>query len=104
MLGAIGMLYDNLSAARNWVADPVSDRAINDVFRGFAVAMGSALIGFCALVTLHLRATLGPPGLRGLALAWGLLVGLMSLLRADGPWIEPSGYFRVFTECMSPGA
>ncbi len=34
----------------------------------------------------------------GLAAGWLLVLGLMSVLTAGGPWVEPTAYFRAFTE------
>jgi hypothetical protein len=39
----------------------------------------------------------------GLAAGWLLVLGLMSVLTAGGPWVEPAAYFRAFTECWLVG-
>jgi len=39
-----------------------------------------------------------------LVFGWFSLLGLMSVLsRTGGPWIEPTGFFRAFTECYAIG-
>jgi len=38
-----------------------------------------------------------------LAAGWLLVLALMTLLTANGPWIEPTAYFRAFTECWVLG-
>jgi fluoride ion exporter CrcB/FEX len=39
----------------------------------------------------------------GLAAGWLLILCLMCLLTANGPWIEPAAWFRAFTECWLLG-
>jgi hypothetical protein len=34
---------------------------------------------------------------------WFSLLGLMSVLSGSGPWIDPIGFFRAFTECYVIG-
>jgi len=38
-----------------------------------------------------------------LAAGWLPIVALMSLLTADGPWIDQTAFFRAFTECYVVG-
>ena len=40
----------------------------------------------------------GVAGASGLALGWLALLALMLLLTAGGPWVEPTSFFRAFTE------
>ncbi len=68
------------------------------VMRGFALLSALALVAFCALVVSRI-----PRGNKALAAAWLPILALMSILSAQGPWIEPIAFLRTFTECWVIG-
>jgi len=95
LLGAARMVWQCIAGTRSWASTP----AKNDVIRLIVLATAPAVLAFCVLVATRLRrAALG-----GLPLGWILTAVLMSLLTANGPWIEPEAYFRAFTECYVVG-
>jgi hypothetical protein len=94
------MLLDNLTGVRHWNPTPRYDWSI----RVAVVVTTSVLIGFCMLVGTRLRLTIARHSmLAPLIVSWALVAAEMSLLKATGPWIEPYGYFRAFTECYVIG-
>jgi len=44
-----------------------------------------------------------PTGTKALAAAWLPILALMSILSAEGPWVEPIAFLRTFTECWIVG-
>lgn len=72
--------------------------------RAIVLATSLAILAFCGFVLLMLRfAFQGAEGLRPLAAGWLLTFALMSLLTAEGPWVDPIAYTRAFTECYVVG-
>jgi hypothetical protein len=43
------------------------------------------------------------PRQAGIAAGWLLTLALMSVLTANGPWIDPTAYLRAFSECWCAG-
>jgi hypothetical protein len=68
------------------------------VIRGFAVVSALSLVAFCALVVSRIST-----GTKALAAAWLPILALMSILSAEGPWVEPIAFLRTFTECWIVG-
>ena len=99
LVGVATMLFANLSGARTWNADPIG----NIVTKAFVVLTAFGLIGFCTAVVMRSQSLLRLALTRGLAIGWLLIVCLMSLLTAEGPWGEPQSYFRALTECWVVG-
>ncbi len=63
------------------------------------VLLGLAiLLWFCARALPACVAALRARRAAGIAAGWLLTLALMSLLTANGPWIEPSAYYRALTE------
>jgi hypothetical protein len=98
-LGAARMLWACVIGTRSWA----STVARNDVIRAIVLLTAPALLVFCAAVTTRIRAALAQGRLGGIPLGWVLTAALMSLLTANGPWVEPEAYFRAFTECYVVG-
>lgn len=101
-VGLADMLLDCLGGARQWnAANMVQDGLI----RAVILVTIPVLLGFCVLaagrVRPALRSRMTPDILPGLAVAWVLLALLMSLLVAG--WVDPTGYFRLFSECYVVG-
>ncbi len=63
----------------------------------------AAMAWFSVLTARVCLATLRSPERGGLAAGWLLVLALISVLTADGPWIEPTAYYRAFTECWVLG-
>ena len=99
LVGASTALLAALDASRSWSADARFDL----LARIFVILTTCVLLGFCAAVAQRLPRLLRRSDAAGLALGWGLTVALMSLLTKDGPWIDPHGYFRAFTETYVAG-
>ena len=99
MVGATAALLADLDGSRSWSADP----QVNSLARIFVVLTSCGLFGFCVAVALRLPRLLRRFDTAGLALGWALTLGLMSLLTADSPWLDPHGYFRAFTETYVVG-
>ena len=99
MVGAAGALLADLDGSRTWSADPM----VNLLARIFVVLTSCGLFVFCFAVALRLPRLMHRSDTSGLALGWGLTFGLMSLLTADSPWLDPHGYFRAFTEAYVVG-
>ncbi len=54
------------------------------------------------MVATRIRATLSSRGdLAPLGVSWLLIIGLMTLLTSS--WIDPTAYFRAFSECYVVG-
>ena len=97
--GAAEMLRDTLTGVRRFAPGPGMNAAIG------AYLLGSAawLLGFCAIVAARTPVVLRVAGTGALAAGWLPIVALMSLLTADGPWIDQTAFFRAFTECYVVG-
>jgi hypothetical protein len=79
-------------------------RAANELPRlGYAIyvlAGISFIVVFCIVVAFSNFKRWREP----LVLGWFSLLGLMSVLSGGGgPWIDPIGFFRAFTECYALG-
>jgi hypothetical protein len=96
--GVVTMLIGTLNGTHALHAAPGAGLTT----RGFALLTTGGLIAFCVAVALRIPRLLRS-GVAGLAIGWGLIAALMSLLTADGPWIEPLSYFRAFSECWVVG-
>lgn len=68
------------------------------VLRGYALVASAGLVAFSIQVVSRVRAA---P--KALVAAWVPTVALMSILTADGPWVEPIAFLRAFTECWVVG-
>ncbi len=98
--GGIKMLLDCVTGARAWASTPMK----NDVLRAIVLPTAAGILAFCVIVARCVPGALRRGGaLAGLAASWLLIAVLMSLLKASGPWIDPAGYFRAFTECYVVG-
>lgn len=100
LLGVGTMLWETVNDL------PVGDaeQALAILPRTFVMATSLGLIGFCATVlgtVPHLVRARSPA--TGLAVGWLLMLVLLSLLTARGPWVDPHAYFRAFTECWVVG-
>jgi len=69
-----------------------------------ALWSAAILIGFC-IAAFRSAMSIFARNVRdlGLAAGWLLILCLMCLLTANGPWIEPAAWFRAFTECWLLG-
>jgi hypothetical protein len=61
------------------------------------------LTWFCVRTARACVQLLRSPAHGGLAAGWLLVLALMTTLTANGPWVEPTAYFRAFTECWVLG-
>ncbi len=61
------------------------------------------LAWFCVRTARACVPRLSSPAVGGLAGGWLLVLALMTTLTANGPWVEPTAYFRAFTECWVLG-
>ena len=68
------------------------------ILRGYAFVSIAFLVAFSALTASRIVG-----GRKVLVAAWLPLVALMSILGVNGPWVEPIGFFRAFTECWIIG-
>jgi hypothetical protein len=68
------------------------------ILRGYSLVSSVSLAAFAGLVATRLRAAR-----MALVAAWLPIVALMSVLTADGPWVEPIAFLRAFTECWVVG-
>jgi hypothetical protein len=98
-LGALTMLAHTLHSARHWATRPITDT----LQRLYILASATPLIAVCILTARRLRPALRHPALAPIGLAWIATATLMSLLTANGPWIDPDAYLRAFTECWLLG-
>jgi hypothetical protein len=98
--GAATMLRDSLTGIRRYAPAPGFDAEI----RTYTIASTCWLLSFCAVVAARLPAALRMAGAGALAAGWLPVIGLMSTLTANGPWIESTAYFRAFTECYLVGS
>jgi len=99
LVGAATMLRDTIFGGRVFVLAHGLNIAITTYVAGSAIW----LLSVCAIVTARTPAVLKQPAVGALAAGWLPLAALMSLLTAGGPWIDPTGYFRAFTECYVVG-
>jgi hypothetical protein len=97
--GVADMFWQHITGARAYAPTPLKDL----VMRVYDVGSGALLVAFCVTIAMRLPAILRDPAKAAFGAAWIPIIGLMSLLSADGPWIEPAGYFRAFTECYLVG-
>lgn len=99
LVGVSNALLASLAGTRIWNADPPASLAT----RVFVVLTTCGLIAFCVAVARRIPRLIRRPEWAGLATGWLLVLALMSLLTAGGPWIEPLSGFRAFTECWVVG-
>jgi hypothetical protein len=99
LLGVATMLHETLSGLRRFSSIPELDMGL----RAFALGGAAWLLGFIAIIVTRIPAALRQPVAGALAAGWLPVVALMSTLTARGPWIEPTAYFRAFTECYIVG-
>jgi len=99
-VGVFRMIYLNISGERHW-----SDYKILDVLFQFSVVVSAILlIAFFSFVFIRGVATsIKDGGPSALFASWLPTAGLMSVLTASGPWIEPFAYYRALTECYVVG-
>jgi hypothetical protein len=98
--GGIKMLFDCITGARPWASTPLK----NAILRAIVLFTATGVVAFCASVARCVPAALRRGGaLTGLVVSWLMIAVLMSLLKASGPWVDPAGYFRAFTECYVVG-
>ncbi len=98
-LGWFTRLLVNLAGIRIGVAQPAADLPT----RCFEVLVAGGLLVFCATVIRRIPEALRTQRSAGLAIGWVLTFALMTLLTADGPWIEAMSTFRAFSECWLIG-
>jgi hypothetical protein len=88
----------------------VANRAVGAAAHPRDMVMRVYMLAGIALITLFccsgVRASVR--GVRqtqqlGVALGWLLTLALMSVLTANGPWIDPTAFLRAFTECWVVG-
>jgi len=99
LLGVATMLRDTLTGVRQLSPIPGLDIGL----RAFALGGAAWLLGFIAFVVMRTPAALRRPATGALAAGWLAVLALMSTLTARGPWVEPTAYFRAFTECYIVG-
>lgn len=97
-VGVAQRLFRAVGGADHYFHKP----AMNLAMHAFIAVSIVLLLWFCAAVALRLPRLLRGPA-APLAAAWLPIAGLMTLLSAQGPWIDPIGYFRAFTECAVLG-
>jgi hypothetical protein len=98
--GLARMLADCITGARSWAARPSANLAV----RAIVLITTGGLIAFFCITALRLRPLLARDSpLRPLALSWALLALMLAFLKATGPWIEPAGYLRAFSEFYVTG-
>ena len=97
--GWFSRILANLSGIQIGAAQPAADVPT----RGFEILVASGLLVFCISVARQVPATLRARSSAGLAVGWALTFALMTLLTADGPWIEALSTFRAFSECWLVG-
>jgi len=68
------------------------------ILRAYAFVSIAFLVGFSALTVSRFASAR-----KVLVAGWLPSVALMAVLGANGPWIEPIGFFRAFTECWVVG-
>jgi hypothetical protein len=68
------------------------------ILRGYAFVSVAFLVAFSVWTATRIAS-----GRKELIAAWLPLVFLMSILGINGPWVEPIGFFRAFTECWIVG-
>ena len=93
-------LFASISGARHWAASPAKN-----LFVRFVVLVTTAGLGVFYLCTASRirRLWRSDNVLRPLAVSWVLLAVMIAFLKASGPWVEPAGYLRAFTECYAVG-
>jgi hypothetical protein len=99
LLGAATMLLETLSGARHYSPR----RGLDLEIRAYAVGSAAWLLSWCAMAAARVPAVLRVTAHAPLACAWLPLLALMSVLSAGGPWIDPTAYFRAFSECFVVG-
>jgi hypothetical protein len=98
-VGAVSMMRDALSGVRQYTPSHGLDVAM----RGYVLASSALLLWFCAVAASRVPYVVRTAGVGALAAGWLPIMVLMSLLTEAGPWTEPTGYFRAFTECYVVG-
>jgi hypothetical protein len=99
LIGLIGMFWQHVAYPGSTAPTLLKDL----MMRGYVVGSAALLVAFCGVTLTRLPAILRDPATAPAGAAWIPIIGLMSLLSANGPWIEPAGYFRAFTECYLVG-
>jgi hypothetical protein len=78
-------------------------RKSRDLTMRVTVLYGAALLVWFCTLTARAAARALPDDRSGLVMGWLLILALMSLLTANGPWIDPTAWLRAFTECWVLG-
>jgi hypothetical protein len=100
-LGPFIMLRDTLTGVKQFVQP---NRPLLDaVVRTYVLESAGCLLVFCASVAARVPAVLRMARIGALAAGWLPVITLMSLLTANGPWVDRNAYFRAFTECYVVG-
>jgi hypothetical protein len=75
-----------------------------DLSMRVTMVAGIFVLAWFSLRTMHAaRAAMRRNETAGLAAAWLLILALMLVLTANGPLVDPTAYFRAFTECWVLG-
>ena len=93
-------LFASMSGSRHWAVAPMKDLFVRSVV--LVTAAGLAVFYVCTASRIG-RLRHGDSSLRPLAVSWVLLAVMIAFLKASGPWVEPAGYLRAFTECYVVG-
>jgi hypothetical protein len=99
-LGPLGLLRDALASIRRFIRTSPVDAAIGC----FVFGSAAWLLIFYAITAARVPAALR--GKESAVFAAGCLpiMALMSVLNAGGPWVNPTAFFRAFTECYVIGS
>jgi hypothetical protein len=92
-------LFVNIAGVPIGMAQPAPDVPT----RGFEILVAGGLLVFCAAVARQIPTALRTRSAAGLALGWTFTFALMTLLTANGPWVEALSTFRAFSECWVIG-
>lgn len=91
--GFLTMIFECITGARPWAANPLADKPV----RAMVFFTSSGIMAAGLITAVRLRRALSH-GAGPIAIGWLLLALLMSMLSANGPWIDSNAYFRAFTE------
>jgi hypothetical protein len=96
--GGATMIWECLSGARRWASTPLKDA----LERAYVLLSALPLMAFYGFVAMRVWRTRRGE-MAAIGCAWLGTAVLMSLPSARGPWIDPAGYLRAFTECYVVG-
>jgi len=99
--GAAIMLRDTLIGAKHFVQ--ANRPGMDALVRVYVVESAAWLLAFCAVTATRIPFVLRLPNTGALAAGWLPIFALMSMMTADGGWVDRTGYFRAFTECYVVG-